>query len=74
MTGEGEAPAAAADTGSAAVTGALLTDPPAGPGEREVQQVVYNSPVEYEGITGNSITDKEFDPAPVFGGRLVIQF
>lgn len=62
-----EAPAAAdapaSQGSSAAVEGALLTDPPLGPGERPVQQAVYNSPVEYEGATGNAIA--EFQEAPM---------
>jgi peptide/nickel transport system substrate-binding protein len=57
-----EAPAASGE-GAAAATGAVLTDLPLGPGEREVQQVVYNSPQEYEGETGNAIT--EFHEAPM---------
>lgn len=54
-----EAPGAAASETQTSATeqtaGALLTDAPAGPGERPVQQEVYNSPAEYEAATGNQI-------------------
>ena len=41
-----EAPAAE----SATITGPVLTDPPAGAGEREVQSDVYNTPADAGGI------------------------
>lgn len=57
-----EAPAAEAGSSEAAASGPILTDLPAGPGEREVQQAVYNSPADYEAETGSAIS--EFHEAP----------
>ncbi|MCC6454524.1 MAG: ABC transporter substrate-binding protein [Caldilineaceae bacterium] len=57
-----DAPAAEASDAEAA-SGPLLADLPAGPGERETQQEVYNSPADYEAATGNAIS--EYHEAPV---------
>ena len=49
---EESAPAAAESSSSeaATITGPVLTDPPAGAGEREVQSEVYNTPADAGGI------------------------
>ncbi len=47
---------AAPEVPSSWAEGPVLTDMPVGPGEREVQQQVYNSPAAYEAATGNKIT------------------
>lgn len=54
----------ATDEGAAgeAETGDLLSQPPADAGEREVQQVYYNSPADYEAATGNTLG--EYNEAP----------
>jgi peptide/nickel transport system substrate-binding protein len=43
--------------------GPILTDKPAGPGERPVQQVVYATPAEYEAATGQKIA--AYNESPV---------
>lgn len=66
-----EAPAAEAPAGGAAAEapaaagaeGVLLADAPADAGEREVQQVVYNSPAAYTEATGKSIEAYQESPA-----------
>lgn len=54
-----EEPAAEGDE----ATGDLLSQPPADAGEREVQQVVYNSPADYEAATGSTLPE-EYSEAP----------
>lgn len=61
-----EAPAAAAPpaaAGEAPAGGPVLTDAPLGPGERPVQQVVYNSPEDYTAATGSTIA--AYNEAPM---------
>lgn len=50
-----EAEPQAPDTEAPDGDGPVLTDLPVGPGEREVQQVVYISPAHYESETGNTV-------------------
>ena len=54
----GAAPAAPAAPAASEypIAGQLLTDKPAEAGEREVQQVVYNTPLDYAGAAGKQIT------------------
>ena len=44
--------------------GPVLTDLPADAGEREVQQIVYNTPLDYGAATGGQIT--QFCESPVW--------
>lgn len=66
-----EAPAADAPAAEAPATGsegALLTDAPADAGEREVQQVVYNSPAAFTEATGNSL--EAYNEAPALAEQV----
>lgn len=56
-----EAPAA--ESAEPAAAGDLLASPPADAGEREVQQVIYNSPADYEAATGNALGEYAEAPA-----------
>jgi len=59
-----EAGSASADTTAAgAAAGDLLASPPADAGEREVQQVIYNSPADYAAATGNALGEYQEAPA-----------
>lgn len=65
--GEPPAPATPAD-GGFPIAGQLLTAPPAEAGEREVQQVVYNSPLDYSAGGGEQIT--AFGESPVWANMV----
>jgi len=56
-------PTVAEEAAPAQPSGPILTDKPAGPGERPVQQVVYNTPADYEEATGNKISGYSEAPA-----------
>ncbi|MCB0113046.1 MAG: ABC transporter substrate-binding protein [Caldilineaceae bacterium] len=64
-----EATAPAAEEAAApAAEGDLLASPPADAGEREVQQITYNSPADYEAATGNPLG--EYQEAPMLAEQV----
>lgn len=58
-----DAAAAAPAEAAAPAAGDLLAGPPAEAGEREVQQMTYNSPADYEAATGNTVGEYQEAPA-----------
>ncbi len=53
---------AAAESSTEGAAEGLLASPPVDAGEREVQQITYNSPADYEAATGNTLGEYQESP------------